>query len=311
MSCLGSLGPISLGDCGPKSSLSVKTTSTSVNNLTESLKSLQSNTSNTVIVQEQDVTVLNKAYCCNPLKVAQGMKAVIVDTNKMTAEFKSKTATKMVDDINNAIDQAAKTTTGVLSSTNGAALKAAVSTELTKMNNTGKIANIIAQKVSNTLAKQNQKILIDCGVSPIADQTTPKPPASAGLPDTGCYIDQNFVFQQTANNIMQSVFTSLSTTESVSKVLNKIKQDNVTENKGVEAITGQFFGAWQNIIMMVAGVIGLIVIIGLVVLFWPGGNKSVEALADKAIQMKSASPVGAALGAAENAVSQYLRKRRR
>jgi hypothetical protein len=55
--------------------------------------------------------------------------------------------------------------------------------------------------------------------------------------------------------------------------------------------------------MMVAGVIGLVVIIGLVVVFWPGGNKSVDSLASKAVQMKTGI-----VPSVEAAVAQFLRK---
>jgi len=303
MSCYGTIGPIALGECGPKSSLSVKTTSSVTNNLTESLKSLQSSQSSTVIIQEQDVTVLNKARCCFPLKVSQGLTAVIVDTSKMTATFKSETSNKIVTDIKNSLQQSADTKVGLLATPAGANLKTAIENALTTMNNTGKIADIISQKVSNTLAKQNQKLNIDCGTSSLAAELTPNPPASSGLPEQGCFIDQNFVFQQTANNIMESVFNSISQNEDVKRAIAEVQQTQKTESAGLDAITGQFFGAWSNIAMVVAGVIGLVLIIGLVVLFWPGGNKSVEVLANKAVEFKTG--VAQTL---ESSIAQFLRK---
>ena len=303
MSCYGSIGPISLGECGPKSSLSVKTTSSVTNNLTESLKSLQSSQSSTVILQDQDVTVLNKARCCFPLKVAQGLTAVIVDTSKMTATFKSETSNKIVTDIKNSLQQSADTKVGLLATPAGANLKTAIENTLTTMNNTGKIADIVSQKVSNVLAKQNQKVLIDCGSSKLADELTPSPPASSGLPDQGCYIDQNFVFQQTANNIMESVFNSISQNEDVKRAIAEVSQSQKTESAGIDAITGHFFGAYQNIIIGVVAVIGIILVVGLVVLFWPGGNKSVEVLANKAVELK-----GGMTQSIEASIAQFLRK---
>ncbi len=308
MSCYGTIGPIALGDCGPKSSLSVKTTSSVTNNLTESLKSLQSSQSSTVILQDQDVTALNLARCCKPFRVKQGLTAVIVDTNKMSATFKSQTSNKIVTDIKNSLQQSADTKVGLLATPAGAKLKTAIENTLTTMNNTGKIAEIVADKVFNVLAKQNQKVLIDCGTSPLAMEITPKPSAQGKaeypeLTDQGCYIDQNFVFQQTANNIMESVFNSISQNTDVKRAIAEVMQTQKTESAGIDAITGQFFGAWSNIAMMVAGVIGLVVIIGLVVVFWPGGNKSVDSLASKAVQMKTGIAPSV-----EAAVSQFLRK---
>lgn len=308
MSCYGSIGPISLGDCGPKSSLSVRTTSNVTNNLTESLKSLQSQNSNTVIMQDQTVDFKNAARCCKPFKVKQGLKAIIVDTSKMTASFKSQTQNKIVSDIKNSLQQSADTQMGILATPAGANLKTAIENTLNSMVTSNKIADIVANKVTSSLAKQSQKITIDCGTSPIADEITPEPSAEAKasnpeLGDKGCYIDQDFVFQQTANNIMESVFNSISQNEDVKRAIAEVQQTQKTKSAGLDEITGQFFGAWSNIAMVVAGVIGLVLIIGLVVLFWPGGNKSVEVLANKAVELKSGTAKNI-----ESAISQFLRK---
>ena len=304
MSCYGTIGPIALGECGPKSSLSVKTTSNVTNNLTESLKSLQSQNSNTVIMQDQTVDFKNAARCCKPFKVKQGLTAIIVDTSKMTASFKSQTSNKIVTDIKNSLQQAADTKMGLLATPAGANLKTAIENTLNTMNNTGKIADIVSTKVTNSLAKQSQKITIDCGTSPIADEITPEPSpeakaANPQLGDKGCYIDQDFVFQQTANNIMESVFNSISQNEDVKKAIAEVQQTQKTESVGIDSI----FDAYKNIIIAVVGVIGLIMIVGLVVLFWPGGNKSVEVLANKAVELKTG--VAQTL---ETSISQFLRK---
>jgi hypothetical protein len=295
MSCLGSIGPISLGDCGPKSSLNIKTTSSVTNNLTEELKTLQSQKASTVILQDQDVTALNKSRCCFPLKVSQGLTAVIVDTSKITAQFKSETANKITTDIQNSLDQASKVTSGVLATPAGSNLKTAIENALTTMNNTGKIASIVGEKVSNVLAKQNQKVLIDCGTSPLAAEITPRPPAEANMPDQGCYIDQNFVFQQTANNIMESVFNSISNNVDVKKAIAEVKQTQETESKGLDTITGQAAGVAKSFIA--GGTMIYIAIIAAIVLFIPliiwafksGGSSS------------SPAPV-------EATIAQFLRK---
>ena len=306
MACYGSIGPIALGDCGPKASTSIKTTSSVTNNLTESLKSLQSSQSSTVILQDQDVTALNKARCCFPLKVAQGLTAVIVDTSKMTATFKSQTSNKIVTDIKNSLDQASKLTTGVLATPAGSNLKTAIENSLTTMNNTGKIADIVAQKVSNVLAKQNQKVLIDCGTSSLAAELTPSPPASSGLPDQGCYIDQNFVFQQTANNIMESVFNSISQNEDVKKAIAEVKQAQVTENKGLDTITGQVADVAKSAIsgytmVIIAVIAGIILFIPLIIWgFKSGGPDTVTNV------VPEVAPTVAP--AVETAIAQFLRK---
>jgi hypothetical protein len=303
MACYGSIGPISMGDCGPKSSLSVKTTSNVTNNLTESLKSLQSQNSNTVIMQDQTVDFKNAARCCKPFKVKQGLTAIIVDTSKMTASFKSQTSNKIVSDIKNSLQQAADTKMGVLATPAGANLKTAIENTLNTMNNTNKIADIVSTKVTNSLAKQSQKITIDCGTSPIADEITPEPSAEAKaanptLGDKGCYIDQDFVFTQTANNIMESVFNSISQNEDVKKAIAEVVQTQKTESKGLDTITGQIAGVYKTLIA--GGTIIYIVIGGLVILFIP--------LLIWAFRSGGSSEAPAVAPAVETAIAQFLRK---
>jgi len=300
MSCLGSFGPITLGDCGARSTLNVKTTTNISSAINDSLKSVSSQETKTAVIQNQDVTLLNKtSTCCSPFKVQQNFKVTIVDESKMTDSFVSQQVSKLSTELVNSLDQAAKMTTGVLAGANGANLKSSVESALNQSSVKNKMADTFRKAVKNTLAKQSQNVFINCAVD-----SPPPPPSSSGMIDTGCYIDQNFAFDMTTRNIMKGVFSALTEDVQVAKALNKIKQDNVSENKGIDTITGQFFGAWSNIAMMVAGVIGLVVIIGLVVVFWPGGNKSVDSLASKAIQMKT----GVVAPAIEAAVAQFLRK---
>lgn len=271
MSCLGSLGPIQLGDCGSKSEMKVSTSSTSITNLNESLKSLQSQNSQVVLNQQQNVTLTNAANCCHPFVVAQNMKAAIVDTSKMTAAFKSQTANTLVKDINNAISQVAETKSSglVITPSQGASLKQSVSTALTKMNSTNKIADIISEKVSKTIANQGQRVVIDCGSGVI-----PPPPPPPGTKDekgntigaNGCYVTQDFVFSQITNNVMEAVFDSLSKDTEVTKVLNDIKQTNKKEDEGILDFT--------KIAIAIAAIVGVVVLVFLLVTFWPSGNKT-------------------------------------
>ena len=303
MACYGSIGPISMGDCGPKSSLSVKTTSNVTNNLTESLKSLQSSKTSTAILQDQDVTALNKARCCFPLKVAQGLTAVIVDTSKMSATFKSQTSNKIVSDIKNSLQQSADTKVGLLATPAGAKLKTAIENTLNSMVTSNKIAGIVATKVTNSLANQSQKITIDCGLSSVADEITPEPSPEAKasnptLGDKGCYIDQDFVFTQTANNIMESVFNSISQNEDVKKAIAEVKQAQVTENKGLDTITGQIADVAKSAIsgytMIIIAVVAAIVLAIPILIF--------------AFKSGGSSEAPAVTPAIETAIAQFLRK---
>lgn len=291
MSCYGSFGPLTIGDCGARSTMNVKTTSNISSVLNETLKSVSSQESKQAVIQNQDVTLDNKtSTCCSPFKVQQNFKVTIVDESKMTDSFVSNAVSKIGAELVNSLDQAAKMTTGVLAGANGANLKMSVENALNQSSIKNKMADTLRKSIKNTLAKQSQKVYINCAVD-----SPPSPPSSSGMPDTGCYIDQNFAYDMTSKNIMKGVFSSLTEDVNVAKALNKIKQDNVAENKGLDTITGQIADVAKSFIA--GGAIIYIAIIAAIVLFIPliiwafksGGSSS------------SSAPV-------EASISQFLRK---
>jgi hypothetical protein len=298
MSCLGSFGPITLGDCGPKSTLNVKTTTNISSAINDSLKSVSSQETKTAVIQNQDVTLLNKtSTCCSPFKVQQNFKVTIVDENKMTDSFVSQQVSKLSTELVNSLDQASKMTTGVLAGANGGSLKAAVESALNQSSVKNKMADTFRKAVKNTLAKQSQNVFINCAVD-----SPPPPPSSSGMIDTGCYIDQNFAFDMTTRNIMKGVFSALSEDVQVAKALNKIKQDNVSENKGLDTITGQIADVAKSFIS--GYTIIIIAVIAAVVLALPLLIKAFKSGASKSIPevAPAVSP------AVEAAVAQFLRK---
>ena len=290
MTCLGSFGPITLGDCGPSSKLSVKTTTNISTAVNDSLKSVSSQETKTAVIQNQDVMLDNKtSTCCSPLKVQQNFKVTIVDESKMTDSFVSQQVSKISTELVNSLDQAAKMTTGVLAGANGPKLKASVESALNQSSVKNKMADTYRKAVKNTLAKQSQRVYINCAVD------NPPPPASSGMADTGCYIDQNFAFDMTTRNIMSGVFNALSEDVGVARVLNQIKQENVSENKGLDTITGQIADVAKSFLtgytlIIVAVIAAFVLALPLLIkAFKSGGNKTVAP-------------------AVETAISQFLRK---
>ena len=263
MVCLGKIGFIALGDdCGksPSKSIKVNVSSTSVTNLNQSLKSIQSQETNTALNQAQ--TVIIKGGCCQPLEISQKLKAVVVDESKMSVTFKTQMAKNLSNDISSMMKGVEDNINSLLKGDKGTQLKAAVDTKLTKMNSENKIANIISEKVSNTVASQGQKIYIDCGSG---DVPTPSPPASQNMPDTGCYITQDFVFEQVTNNVMEAVFNNISNDDNVKNILARISKEmeetQKEENIEVKASIDTFLG----INKVFAGLIGGFLIFVLIV----------------------------------------------
>ena len=263
MVCLGKIGFINLGDdCGvdktPSKKINVKVESTSSTNLNNSLKSIQSTQTNAVLNQIQNVAI--RGSCCVPLQISQKLKAIVIDNSKMSVNFKSAMASGLTNDINKVMDGVEKSVNDILKSPGGTNLKAAVNVALNKMNSQNKIANIISEKISNTIANQGQNIYIDCGTGDI-----PLPPSPENMGDTGCFITQEFVFNQLTNNIMEAVFTSISNDDNVMNVLKDIKKEmdkpigeevklNVEEEKKI-------LGLDKNVAKILAGIILFLVLI--------------------------------------------------
>jgi hypothetical protein len=278
MPCVGSFGPITLGDCGPSSKVTVDVSSVTKNISRSIQDSVSSVSSKSIAVQNQNVSL--KGSCCKPFKVAQGLTIKQADTSKFSADFATKTAKTMSDNISSAVDQSASQITGLLGSTTGPKLTAAIKQAVQKVTESDSFKRSVQTKMSETFGSQNQNISIDCG----ENIPTPTPPASAGIADTGCYIDQNFVFEQVTNNLMETMMNDVMEDSQLTAIVAEAKQVSKTEAKGVDAI----FGAYT--MMIIAVVIGLVVFIPLIV--WSlGGSKGVvdvtKAVSDSGIPMSN------------------------
>jgi len=254
MVCVGKLLGISIGDCDKgSSSLKIKSSDTSLNNLNNSLKTLQTQDTSVALNQIQNVSVTGN--CCQPLIIAQNLKAIVVDNSKMNISFMTQMAMNLTRDINKTMEGAESELNTKLGGNKGTNLKMSVENALKKMNNKNAVAKIIQEKVSKTLASQNQRVYITCGDT----LKTPPPPPSANLPDTGCYINQDFIFSQTTNNIMEAVFSALSSDDGVINAIKDIRDtDNTPENiiASFSPLT-TFLGVPKDVAKVIGIIIGI------------------------------------------------------
>ena len=271
MSCIGSFGPITLGDCGSSSKVKIET-SNITKNISNSIQQSVSNVSDkSIAVQNQNVSL--KGSCCKPFVVSQGLSIKQANTSKFSGDFASKTAKTMSDSINNSVDQSASQITGLLGSTVGPKLQSAIKNATLKIAQSDSFKKSIQSKMSETFGSQNQNISIDCG------ETIPTPPPTnapaqekSKLGDTGCYIDQNFVFDQVTNNLMETMMSDVMEDTQLTQVVNEAKQVMKTKSSGLEDLVSAFLGPYAMIIIAV--VIGLVIFIPLII--WSlGGSKRV------------------------------------
>jgi hypothetical protein len=283
MPCVGSFGPITLGDCGPSSKVKVDVSSVTQNISRSIQDSVSSVSSKSIAVQNQNVSL--KGSCCKPFKVAQGLSIKQADTSKFSADFATKTAKNMSDNISSAVDQSASQITGLLGSTTGPKLTAAIKQAVKKVSESSSFKRSVQTKMSETFGSQNQNISIDCG----ENIPTPTPPASAGVGDTGCYIDQNFVFEQVTNNLMETMMNDVMEDSQLGAIVAEAKQVSKTEGKGIDAVLDSVFGAYKWIIIAV--IAGIILFIPLIIWAFKGkGSEISEAAKGVAEVAKSVIP---------------------
>ena len=266
MSCYGSFGPISIGDCGPKSSIKVETTSVTKNISNSIQQSVSSISSKTVVNQNQNVMLAEGGKCCFPFIVKQGLKLNQIDTSKFKGEFATNTAKKMADTINNSLDQNTKQINDLLGSTVGPNLSMAIKQAVEKVSKSDSFKTSIQTKMNETFANQGQNVVITCSASGLV--ATPKPPSinpdnKQPMPDQGCYIDQNFIFDQVTNNLMETLMKDVMEDDQVSVIANEAKQKLELENKGFVSLAQAFTGPLMWV--AIAVVVGLVIIVPLVI----------------------------------------------
>jgi hypothetical protein len=254
MVCIGKILGMSIGNCDRGSSkVEIKATDTSINNLNNSLKSLQTQDTSVALNQIQNVSVTGN--CCQPLIISQNLKAIVVDDSKMNISFMTQIAMNLTRDINKTMENSEVDLNNKFGGNRGTNLKVSVENALKKMNSKSAIANIIQEKVSKTLASQGQRVYITCG----EELKTPPPPPSSNLPDTGCYVTQDFIFSQTTNNIMEAVFSALSLDDGIINAVKDIRQsENITEEKTIvfSPLT-TFLGVPKNVAKIIGIIVGI------------------------------------------------------
>ena len=159
----------------------------------------------TVVVSSQNQNVSIKGSCCSPIIIDQNAQLKVINTSKMDVKMISDIAIKFKNNLNQELESKTNELNSLLGQQVGGQLTAAIKNSVTKISESNNFKSSIQKKISETFANQGQNIVIDCG----EELSTPKPPPGSGLPDTGCYISQSFLYEQLANNIMETMMSDI------------------------------------------------------------------------------------------------------
>ena len=172
----------------------------------------------TVVVSSQNQNVSIKGSCCSPIIIDQNAQLKVINTSKMDVKMISDIAIKFKNNLNQELESKTNELNSLLGQQVGGQLTAAIKNSVTKISESNNFKSSIQKKISETFANQGQNIVIDCG----EELSTPKPPPGSGLPDTGCYISQSFLYEQLANNIMETMMSDIIKDEKVDEIITKI-----------------------------------------------------------------------------------------
>ena len=178
----------------------------------------------TVVVSSQNQNVSIKGSCCSPIIIDQNAQLKVINTSKMDVKMISDIAIKFKNNLNQELESKTNELNSLLGQQVGGQLTAAIKNSVTKISESNNFKSSIQKKISETFANQGQNIVIDCG----EELSTPKPPPGSGLPDTGCYISQSFLYEQLANNIMETMMSDIIKDEKVDEIITKISQKEIT-----------------------------------------------------------------------------------
>ncbi len=240
MSCYGSIGPISIGDCSAKSKLSINTSNISKSVTNSAMSSLSSNESKTSLIQLQNVAV--DASCCIP-DISQKFDAKLVNVSKMTDKFSSSTAKTMSTAIDNALKANQSQINDLFGSTVGPSLTAAINSKVKNFTESNSFKQALKKNMTDTFGSQAQNISITCSVP-------------AKKPEK-CKVSQEFFLQQALDNTMASIFNEVNNDSTVQKIVSDFQSKQETENKGLTSLVSAILNPWVIIGVVVVAIVFL------------------------------------------------------
>ena len=244
MSCYFSAGPFAIGDCGPKSKVSINTSSIS-KNITNSIQQASSTIGDTTVtMQNQNVSIIGS--CCPSLDISQTATMKKFDTTKFTGNFVSDVAKKMSDSISSSLDQSSTQIIGALGAVNGPSLTAAIKSAVQKVTESNSFKNNMTTKISQALSSQNQNVSIQCSDA-----------VSVPKVDGKCVINQNIVMDLLSNNLVQNLMSEVSKDEQLTQIANEVRQASKSEGKGIDSIISSLTGPMMWVAI---GVVALVVL---------------------------------------------------
>jgi hypothetical protein len=203
-----------------KSTVKIDTSIMSKNISETVMNSISEEETNVVTVQSQNVTI--KGNCCNDLNIDQSLKLKMINTSsinvKMINTISNGIKTQYIEQLNKNADKIG----GLIGREKAGQLITTIKNEIVNETSSTSLQSNIVKKLNQTFGSQGQNINIECAKytdTPIEDEN-----------NSVCVITQEFLLEQTINNIIDIVIANLAVNEEINKVVNSI-QSNVKEEE--------------------------------------------------------------------------------
>ena len=178
----------------------------------------------TVVVSTQNQNINIKGNCCNPISIDQTSEIKVINTTEMNVQMITDIAQKFKSGLTKEIDDKSNLLKNFLGQQVGTQLTATIKNAISKISESNSFKSSIQKKISETFANQGQNISIDCG----EQLSVPRAPSNSGLPNTGCYISQSFLYEQVTNNIMETMMSDILRDDKVDELIASITRKNIS-----------------------------------------------------------------------------------
>jgi len=235
-------GPFAAGsNCTPSSSIAIDTKTISSSVMNNIQKDIASATSVASGSQLQNVAI--NGCGAVPIDIKQKMVFKVVNTSKLGSNFETNLANSMKNAITNDVDQKSKQINDLFGGVTGPEVSMAIKTAAQSITESNSFKESIKSSMNKAFGAQGQNISITCSQLP-SDSADKFKSGSIN-------ISQDFLMEQTVNNILETVFKDMQKNESILTAVNKTAQSSETENKGLVA----FFSSPGVIVVLIVACI--------------------------------------------------------
>lgn len=284
-------GPISFGKCGTTTKVNLSNESISQSIYKSLQTSQQSMEENTIIVQNQDVTLNNYMLGCQRLKITQNLRLDQNSSTVVTTSMVSDMLNATAQSIDNFVNQQQEQIKGALADASDMNLFLDAKNRMVNIINKETTKQQVFESLKKIVVLQNQRITINfANLSPEAIQAAISQKVDTPQEPGTCEIDQNFFGVITVSTVLNTVFNEINKDETINEIKQKLDQKQKTENLGIIDTIANFFKSAIFMWMMVA--LAVIIAIVLVWYFLLKNPEGVKALSDSAQGVMSTARSG-------------------